>query len=102
MKEIGLPTVTRIHTERGSHIEPELDTGWTEAEKLAWHAAVIAHDTGLTIRLHDEAFTINGEPVPGMYGINVGSHSLSAYTYREAWTFLNGVDTGAAVAKEAN
>lgn len=100
MKPLELPAVTRVHTGQGSHIEPPLDQDWDEATKLAWQAAVVAHDTGLRIRVHDEAFvTSNGDAVPGTYSINVGLSSCSALPYRKAWTYLNGVSTGAQQAK---
>jgi hypothetical protein len=92
---LDLPTVRRIRTETGSHIEPELDPAWDEATKLAWHAAVTAHDTGLAIKLHDEALIRHGKNVSGYYAINVGRHSCSAFTYQDAWSYLNGVSVGA-------
>jgi len=95
MRRVDLPTVQRVNDEAGSHIEPALDPDWDEPTKLAWHAAAVAHDTGLTIRLHDEAWELNGKPMPGYYGIGVGRSSCSSFTYRDAWSYLNGVSVGA-------
>lgn len=95
MKRLDLPTVTRVQDGRSSLVEPPLNPAWDEPTKLAWHAAVTAHDTGLNITLHDEAWTVAGESMPGYYGIAVGTSSAAAFTYHEAWTYLNGVSTGA-------
>lgn len=99
MKELDLPAVVRVHTERGSHIEPDIQPTWSDAEKLAWLAASVAHDAGLRIRIYDEAYTLNDRPVPGYYSISVGGHGISAYTFREAWVFLHGFDTGVEVGR---
>lgn len=104
MKEIPLPTVTRVQEGRSSNVEPPIDDAWDEAAKLAWHAAIVAHDTGLRIKLHDEALIVNDQPQPGYYHIAVygsGVSSASSFTYRDAWTYLSGITVGAQMAKEA-
>jgi len=89
---LDLPTVTRVKTSSGSHIEPPLDEAWSDAQKLAWHAAVVAADTGLTITVHQDGHLFSvGEPGLGRTGT----------PYREAWTLLNGINAGAAPAKRA-
>ncbi|MFE9398631.1 hypothetical protein [Streptomyces flavidovirens] len=87
--------VTRVRTEGGSHIEPPLDPAWSELTRLAWHAAVVTHDTGLRIAIHPGRYKVNGESVPGFYNLVVGSSSSGPHTFRSAWDYLNGVDTGA-------
>lgn len=87
--------VTRVHTERGSHIEPEFDPDWPERVKLEWHAAVTAHDTGLRVEVFNAQLWVDDVKQEGLYCIAVGSSSASAFTYREAWTYLNGISTGA-------
>lgn len=105
MKEVPLPDVTRVQEGRSSVVEPPLDPGWDEAAKLAWQAAVVAYDTGLRITLHDETWVVDGKPMPGYYGITVygravGPYSNASKTYRDAWTYLNGIATGARAARE--
>ncbi|MFE9684145.1 hypothetical protein [Streptomyces sp. NPDC006285] len=89
--------VTRIHTDGGSHIDPELDQTWPEDKKLDWHASVVMADTGL----HIELYPIRTPGEPTRYGINIGDFrkggvvSTGGGTYRDAWDYLNGVSTGA-------
>lgn len=86
----------RIHTDRGSHIEPPLDPSWDDLTKLRWHAGVVAADTGLRVEVRDgaalDAKTLR--PRPGCYSVNVGGSSAAAYSFHEAWTYLSGVSTG--------
>ncbi|MFC8278454.1 hypothetical protein ACFUJR_39305, partial [Streptomyces sp. NPDC057271] len=80
--------VTRVHTQRGSHIEPPLDPNWDNLTKLRWHAAVVAHETGLTVE-------VEPQPEASDYSVTiVGSSSAAAYTYREAWVYLSGIGVG--------
>ncbi|MFJ2717441.1 hypothetical protein [Streptomyces sp. NPDC087437] len=83
--------VTRVHDANGSHIEPPLDSSWGQAHKLQWQAAVVAHDTGLTIRLHPFV-----DPLGRVeYGITVGHISLRTLPYAHAWEALSFISTGA-------
>jgi hypothetical protein len=107
VKRLDLPDVTRVQDGRSSLVEPPLNPEWDEPTKLAWHAAVIAHDTGLRITLHDEAWTDGqGHPRSGYYGITVyGANggpvsSAAAFTYRDAWTYLNGIGVGVRATRE--
>jgi ABC-type Fe3+ transport system substrate-binding protein len=93
--------ITRVQDATGSHIEPPLDATWTDLTKLQWQAAVVAHDTGLTVQVRDRARLNGGRPIDGWYGISVGSNSGSAYDFHEAWTFLTGVAVGASQAATA-
>lgn len=97
-----LPTVQRIHTARGSHIEPPLRTNASNHEKLLWHAAVTAHDTGLNIQIAPASHKIKRfgrwvEPEP-YWSIIVGNTS-TALPYHAAWHYLNGIETGAKTAR---
>lgn len=89
--------VTRIHDAGGSHIEPELDPDWDDHTKLQWHTAVVAHDAGLAIELHDHdgqySFTIGAN-------LAVGQSSIGGWTFRPAWDFLIGVRIGAQHARK--
>jgi hypothetical protein len=100
VRRVELPIVARIETGDGSHIEPPLDQSWDEATKLAWHAAAVAADTGLRIHVHDEAASnADGREIPGWYALSIGHTGCSAMDYGTAWTYLNGVVTGAREAR---
>lgn len=86
--------VQRITTERGSHIEPPLDPAWPATTKLHWHAAIVTLDTGLNIQIT--------EYQPGEYNFTIGGTGTSPYTYNDAWTYLNGIGTGAREARRAD
>lgn len=84
--------VTRIHSDAGSHIELPLDESWDERTKLEWQAAVVAHDTGLRVRIANG--TMTGPGVRGEhYSIQVGTSSM-VMNYRDAWLYLVGVSVG--------
>lgn len=87
--------VTRIQTEASSHIEPPCDDAWPDRVKLEWWAAVTAHDTGLRIEISDAEVSHGQKKLTGLYHITVGGSSAVPFTFREAWTYLNGVSTGA-------
>jgi hypothetical protein len=98
MRRIDLPTVTRVHTDTGSHLEPPLEQGWDEAARLAWRAAVSSHDTGVSVQV--DADTLEEQRgarrkwhiVPGMYNLTIGPASYGPMPYGSAWTFLNGAE----------
>jgi hypothetical protein len=83
---LQLPTVARIRTMHGSHIEPPLVESWSDAEKLAWQAAVVSLDSGLTIYVSQFG---------DLFGIGTGRSSMSAMPYLQTWTLLNGIEMGA-------
>ncbi|KXT55944.1 hypothetical protein Y710_16520 [Gordonia sp. QH-12] len=89
-------TVTR--TEEG--VEPPLNPDWSPLAKLRWKAALVALDTGLSVRVHHANVTNGGAPIPGLYGFLVGQTiSVSAFRFEDAWAFLNGVSAGARAAR---
>lgn len=88
---IALPTVRRVQRERGSYVEPALDQSWSESEKLAWHAAVVAYDSGIPVGLYSHA----GDDRADLYGVTMAGGSMAAYTFGSAWTILNGIAAGA-------
>jgi hypothetical protein len=96
---IPLPTVHRVPHDQGSDIEPSLDATWPEAQRLAWHAAVVAIDTGLDVRLWSRA----GDDDPHLYGVAVNgphlSSSHSAFDFDDMWIMLNGISVGARAAR---
>lgn len=86
-------TVTRVQDPNGSHIEPPLDPTWDEPTKLAWKAAVVAHDSGLTIEVRHHG--------DGSYGIRIGDLNsvggqsvVGRHTFQSAWEFLVGISIG--------
>ena len=89
-------SVERIHTERGSHIEPPLEQDWDNLTKLRWRLAVVLHDAGLpddAMRVEPADYRINGVPQEA-YGV-IGAGGISgAIGYHSTWTFLNGVSYG--------
>ncbi|OCH80290.1 hypothetical protein [Gordonia sp. UCD-TK1] len=90
-------TVTRVHTERGSHIEPPLDPEWSQLDKLRWQAGVVIADAGVPLRISlddDTRLSRNGVDVPGIYGLKIGSWH-SARGFHDMWDYLNGVSAGA-------
>lgn len=88
--------ITRVRDANGSHIEPELDESWDEIRKLQWNAAVVSHDTGLTITVHP----CEDLPGPTLYGLGIGDPykggmtCFAARSYANAWTFLTAVGAG--------
>lgn len=87
---IRLPVVRRVEDDRGSHIEPPLDQSWPEAERLAWHAAVVSDEIGMPVHLWSHA----GDDRADLYAIGVGGSSAAAYSYDRAWTLLSGIASG--------
>lgn len=87
-------TVTRVHDSGGSHIEPPLDPEWSDIEKMRWQAGVVLVESGVTVRINDDArYSVNGVDIP-VIGIQIGSSSTSR-TFHAAWDYLNGVSAGA-------
>jgi hypothetical protein len=90
-------TVRRVHDDTGTHIEPEFDQTWDEETKLRWHAAVVAHDTGLAIRVHPHTDSFGRT----QYGLNIGEinqggqTSLCMRPYYDAWDALSHISIGA-------
>lgn len=86
----------RIHTERGSHIEPPLDQDWTALEKLRWHLSVALHDAEQPDDLMDvrEAdYRINGVRQEA-YDVTGPSGSCGALGFHETWVLIHGIGYG--------
>jgi hypothetical protein len=103
---IDLTTVHRIHTERGSHIEPPLNEAWSNLEKLRWNLAVALHDAGQPINLMDvreSDYRVNGVPQEA-YDVTSSFGTSGAIGFHSTWTFINGLGFGlsAAARMEAN
>ncbi|OMB96487.1 hypothetical protein A5733_11485 [Mycobacterium sp. NS-7484] len=79
--------------------EPELDPAWPDLVKLRWHAALVRDETGLDVHVGEAKYSIAGVPQRGYYSINlrygITSSFIGPHTYRDAWTYLNGIVTGA-------
>ncbi|UAW08338.1 hypothetical protein SEA_WHITNEY_91 [Gordonia phage Whitney] len=90
-------TVTRVRDDNGSHIEPPLDSDWSELDKLRWKAGVVIADAGVPLRISlDDSTRLsrNGVDVPGIYGLKIGGWH-SARGFHDMWDYLNGVSAGA-------
>lgn len=91
LSDIPIPHVERVHGPGGgSHIEPPLDQTWTDAAKLAWHAAIVNADTGLTIRISTGGYRFN---------ISTPGAGTGPLDFHSAWTYLNGIDHGVRAAR---
>lgn len=92
----SITTVTRIHTEHGSHIEPPLDRAWSEFDKLRWQAAVVEHDHDLRLDVREHAphngrrFTVSATSPRFRFGSNW-------FTFQEAWGHINDLALGAQI-----
>lgn len=75
--------------------EPPLNQDWDDFVKLCWHAAVCRVRSGIDVRISEGGLTINGRPVPGVYGVSVPRTSISPRSYFEVWTYINGIEAGA-------
>lgn len=84
----------------GSHIEPPLDQSWSELEKLQWRAAVVALDSGVEVSVHSAVFWIGDRKQEGTFDIRYGRGVESVGYLDTAWSFLNGVELGARLAKQ--
>lgn len=95
--------VTRLHDGGSSWIEPELDPNWSDLQKLEWHAAVVAHDTGLDlVKVTKSDYRVGGIPMPGYFCIQIGyGHSIAPLSFRQSWSYLNGVARGAVAHQHA-
>jgi ABC-type Fe3+ transport system substrate-binding protein len=110
MSEYEPMEVQRVHEGNGSHIEPPLEQSWDDLTKLRWHAGVVKADSGVAAHIMPGAMSekaVLGVVGPyrtrwDIYAIRVGNASHSAYTFREAWDFLNGVETGARAVRESS
>lgn len=98
-----LPEVKRVTKGRSSYIEPDIPPpapgGGISLEQLLWHAAVVAHDTGLRILVGKGSITVGGYQVPNVVSIQIENCS-SVFEFFDAWRHLNGVSTGATLMRE--
>lgn len=78
-----------------------MDEDWPAWKRLEWHAAVVAEDTGLPIRISEARFSSKRfgkwRVDPDMFSVNFGHGSIGAYPYAEAWALLTGLTLGASL-----
>ena len=84
--------VERVGDDRGSHIEPPLDPSWSNYDQIRWKAGCIQADVGVTI------YTVRGRR--GRVGFRAPGWSTSDRDFDSAWDYLNGVSTGAEMARK--
>lgn len=97
------PTVQRVHTERGSHIEPPLHQDWDHLTKLRWHLAVVLHDADLppdAIQIVPGDYRINGRPQES-YNLMCPGWTASTGDFHDAWSRINGIADGLRLAHRA-
>ena len=86
--------VQRIHTGRGSRIEPPLDQSWSPLEKLRWHLAVALHDA----EMPPDLFMVEEEDAPAWggrrYAVRWACGGMSSMSYDRMWTLINGISLG--------
>lgn len=86
--------VSRIETQNGSQVIPELDQAWDNLTRLRWKAGIAALDTGLPIHL-DHADIRADREGPSLRGFVVQVGTLStALDFDEAWHYLEGIRVG--------
>ena len=81
------PTVRRIETDTGSHVEPPIDQAWSELEQLRWKAAVTEVDGGVPVRVWEMG--------RGRYSVQVGRSSLGAAGFDQCWSHMSSASCGA-------
>lgn len=93
-----------VEHDRGSHVEPPLDQGWSDLDKLRWKAGTVRAAVGVVVRISPGAMS---SPRPfglghrihwDRYGLYIGNGGYVAFTLDQAWDFLNGVEAGASAA----
>lgn len=96
--QLAIPTVRRVATRHGTHVEPPLDPKWSKSEKLAWHAAVFEFDTGMSVAIEQgtlqERHLGIWRTVADSYSIGFGSSTMGSLNYHDAWTYISGLETG--------
>lgn len=83
--------VQRVDDATGSHIEPPLDENWSDLQKLQWHAAVTALDTGCEVTVKEvrrNLFSVSWRTA-------TMSTSTSGSPFYVTWTYLSGMAAGA-------
>jgi hypothetical protein len=98
--ELDIAAVHRVHTDRGSHIEPPLNDDWTGLEKLRWLTAVVLGDAKLprdTITIDVGRSTIDGIPQEA-YEVH-WLRSSTVIDYHYCWTWLTGIGDGIELAR---
>ncbi len=90
MSDVKPMRVRRVVTEGGSHIEPPLDSAWSDERKLAWKAAIVSMDSGIEITIRPGKVWI-GSRLIRRHCICTSGISSSAYDFGRAWDYLNGM-----------
>jgi hypothetical protein len=101
MTNINLDAINNAHmvrTDRGWSPDPPMDPSWPDLVKLKWHAALVCSKTGINVTVH-----LQPQDHPGdHYQVTLRGPrwaSATIHTYRSAWTYLNGIESGAEAAQ---
>lgn len=90
------PTVVRVETENGSHVEPPLDPEWSNLDKLRWHLAVVLHDVGVDpelIHVEPARSTSGGVPYES-YSLHYAHSTFGGPSFHNMWNLINGIGIG--------
>ena len=94
----AVETAHMVRTHNGHTPEPSLEQSWPDLIKLKWRAALVRNTTGTNVTVH-----LQPQGHPGdYYQITLrtsGWFSATIHTYRNAWTYLNGIEAGAEAAQ---
>ena len=80
---------------RVSDVEPELDQAWDDFDKLRWHAAVTALDTGLSVWVADMRGSDSSNDYSVQINTSTRAQSIAVGGFDHAWTLLAGISIGA-------
>lgn len=89
----------RGYIEETTWIEPALDNRWSDLDKLRWWAAVVSHDTGLsvTVQTDNRMRVIRSWDT---YQVDIGHISIASIgTFDRTWDYLAGMLAGAQAAR---
>lgn len=89
-----------VKTERGGWTpDPPMDESWSDLVKLKWHAALVRSKTGINVTVHRQPQDHQGDYYQTTLR-GTGWFIVTVHTYRNAWTYLNGVEAGAKAAQQ--
>jgi len=94
------PDMHRIKTEHGDYIDPPLNQDWSTLMQLEWQLAVLRVDTGIIMTVQYGRTWIGGVELPDQFCYSAKNQGWSSRGFNESWDFINGISTGATLARE--
>jgi hypothetical protein len=92
------PEMVRVENGHGSAIDPPLDDSWSHQRQLEWRCAVVRVDTGLEVSVRPGHSWLNGYELPDQFSLSGRTWARSA-DFWNCWTYLNGLEQGARMAR---